>query len=1095
MTFQLISKMLVAFLVVPADDTVDYQKQVRHVLQARCFACHGALKQESGLRVDTAASAISGGDGGPAIVPGDSAASVLLRKISSTDPAERMPPEGEALKSEEIASIRRWIDQGAKAPAEEKPETDPREHWAFRTAVRSPVPAVERAHWVLNPVDAFIAESYQRHGLMPQPATDRRTWLRRVTLDLIGLPPTHAEQAAFLADASADAYETVVTRLLDSPQYGERWGRHWMDIWRYSDWWGLGAEVRNSQKHIWHWRDWIIESLNDDKPYDQMLREMLAADELYPKDLDRLRASGFLARQYFKFNRTSWLDETIEHTSKAMLGLTVNCCKCHDHKYDPISQVEYYQMRAFFEPYQIRTDAVPGELDFEKDGVPRAFDCHPDAPTFVHIRGDDRNPDTSRLILPAVPTFLSIGDLGVQPVMLPVESHHPGLRSHVIEACLAAAEASILEACKELETARQELAASEKAEREKDANPANDQNSDQASTILTDDFSAAKPEVWEQRAGIWAYLDGRLFQSQTGASRATLRLKQLPPHDFQASLKYVPIGGEMWKSVGIRFDIGDDDGEILLYLSSYAGGPKAQVSYRKSGNQAYPAEGTQARSVDLNEPHELTVRVRGTLVNMIVDGQQSVAYRLPIDRRPGALELITFDAQAELRSFSLCTLPESTMLVEAAVGKPADGSLPLDQAILVVRAAEKSLMKFEAEPESVRFRAAAERARIEQPDSPDTKELIAEAARSEIVVAVAKAEEELARAELAVMQAEPEKLPAAEARLVEAGLALERNRHALEMPGESFTPLSGAIKTLENNLETVESRRKPFPSNSTGRRSALARWITDPRHPLPARVAVNHIWARHFGTGLVPTVFDFGRKGALPTHPELLDWLAVEFVESGWSMKHMHRMLVLSNTYRMTSSVSGAAAINLSADPDNRLYWRRNPLRMEAQVVRDSLLSLAGKLDLAAGGPSIPVNDEKSRRRSLYFVHSHNEHHQFLSTFDDASVLECYRRTESIVPQQALALENSRLASEMAGEIVRQIETRLPGVSDDEFVRESFRTVLSTEPSLPETAAALEALSQFDAAAVSAHRPNPQQHAKVGLLLALLNHNDFVTVR
>ena len=176
-----------------------------------------------------------------------------------------------------------------------------------------------------------------------------------------------------------------------------------MDIWRYSDWWGLGAEVRNSQKHIWHWRDWIIESLNADKGYDQMLREMLAADELYPDDLDKLRASGFLARQYFKFNRTTWLDETIEHTSKAMLGLTFNCAKCHDHKYDPISQVDYYRMRAIFEPYQVRTDMVPGEVDLEKDGIPRAFDCNLDAKTFLHIRGDDRRPDEGRPIEPGVP--------------------------------------------------------------------------------------------------------------------------------------------------------------------------------------------------------------------------------------------------------------------------------------------------------------------------------------------------------------------------------------------------------------------------------------------------------------------------------------------------------------------------------------------------------------------------------------------------------------------------------------------------------------------------------------------------------------------
>ena len=203
---------------------------------------------------------------------------------------------------------------------------------------------------------------HEKHGLTPQAAADKRT----------AAAPRHHRPHRTAADArgtrrlrrrrsNPEAYEKAVDRLLSSKQYGERWGRHWMDVWRYSDPWGLGAEMRNSQKHIWHWRDWIIESLNADRGYDQMVREMLAADELYPDDLDRLRASGFLARQYFKFNRNTWLEETVEHTSKAFLGLTMNCAKCHDHKYDPIKQTDYYRLRAFFEPYQVRTDQLPGQ--------------------------------------------------------------------------------------------------------------------------------------------------------------------------------------------------------------------------------------------------------------------------------------------------------------------------------------------------------------------------------------------------------------------------------------------------------------------------------------------------------------------------------------------------------------------------------------------------------------------------------------------------------------------------------------------------------------------------------------------------------------
>ena len=256
-----------------------------------------------------------------------------------------------------------------------------------------------------------------------------------------------------------------MTRLLGSPQYGERWGRHWMDIWRYSDWWGLGAEVRNSQKHIWHWRDWIVESVNSDKGYDQMLREMLAADELYPNDLDRLRATGYLARQYFIFNRTTWLDETIEHTAKGMLGLTFNCAKCHDHKYDPLLQAEYYKLRAIFEPYQIRTEMVPGQSDYEKDGIPRAFDAHLDIPTYLHVRGDDRNPDKNRVLEPSMPAFLSLGELKlvIEPVALPLDAAQPGLRDFAVRTHRQAAEQQIAAAHSALDAAKAKLGESEKA--------------------------------------------------------------------------------------------------------------------------------------------------------------------------------------------------------------------------------------------------------------------------------------------------------------------------------------------------------------------------------------------------------------------------------------------------------------------------------------------------------------------------------------------------------------------------------------------------------------------------------------------------------
>ncbi|WP_254511759.1 PSD1 and planctomycete cytochrome C domain-containing protein [Anatilimnocola floriformis] len=861
----------------------DYAARIKPVLKERCFACHGALKQEGSLRVDSVANLLKGGDSGSSLKASDVAASLLLNKITAKEESERMPPEGEPLKPAEIEAIRAWIAAGSPAPENEQAERDPRDHWAFKAPIKAPLPMVKNEAWAKNPIDAFIAAEHDKRGIVPQKPTDKRLWLRRVTLDLIGLPPTSEEMGAFLADDSATAHDKVVDGLLQRPEYGERWGRHLMDIYRYSDWWGLGAEVRNSQKHIWHWRDWIIESLNADKPYDQMIRESLAADELYPNDLDKLRGSGFLARQYFKFNRTSWLDETVEHTGKAFLGLTFNCAKCHDHKYDPFSQVEYYQMRAIFEPYQIRTDVVGDELDFEKNGIPRPFDCNLDAVTHLHIRGDDRNPDKTKTITPQPPAFLSVGEFAIHEVKLPHDAHQPGLRAHVIAAQRKSADNAIT------------------------------------------------------------------------AARAALTAAQ----------------------------------------AKHAEAPDDQ----------------KAKSL---------------------------------------LEVVIAE-----RAFNV---------------------------------AEASVQAFVA-------RLAADEARFHPANSEDPKPRFIEAAAAEKEVAVRKAEEEVARAELALHIAAADKKAEPEKKLAAAKTALEAAMKNLAAPGEAYTSLVGSLKTLESNLEQEPSRKKPFPTTSTGRRTALAQWITDPQHPLTSRVIVNHVWNRHFGRALVPTVFDFGRKGTPPTHPELLDWLAVELRERNWSLKHLHRLICTSQTYRLNSSTAGATAETLAADPDNKFYWRASPLRMEAQLVRDGLLHLAGELDLKQGGPSIPVADANSKRRSLYFVHSHNEHQQFLQAFDDANVLECYRRSESIVPQQALALENSPLATAMTEKIGAKLQTANPQASDAEFVRTAFLLILATEPKQSEIDLVLGSIAQLTDIANQKKLPNAQQHARIQIIHALLNHNDFVTIR
>lgn len=1070
-----------------------YLTKIKPVLRERCFACHGALKAESELRLDTAVSAVRGGASGAAVSASRPEESLLWQRITSTDDADRMPPEGEPLKPAEIAAIREWIAAGAPAPADEVPESDPRSHWAFQTPVRPEVPKGTSPG--TNPIDAFLNARLASQGLTPQPPAERRLWLRRVTLDLTGLPPTLEELEAFEADTSPDSRLTVVNRLLATPQYGERWGRHWMDIWRYSDWWGLGAEVRNSQKHIWHWRDWIIESLNKDVGYDQMLADMLAVDERAPNDLDRLRAGGFLARQYFKFNRTTWLDGLLEHTSKAMLGLTVNCAKCHDHKYDPITAEDYYALRAIFEPYQIRTEATPGVLNAEVGGIPRPFDGNAERPTYLHIRGDDRNPDTSRVIEPNVPAILDAVEFAIEPVELPPEAYQPGLRSYVIEEHRR-------QAATKLETARKQQAkalASYQSQLEELARldaPVSALRPERPAdrVVINETFRELRADRWHPVGGDFQIVAEGLAQQSPEGPRSSLRLANPVPEDFEATLTYLPMGGRQWKSVGIAFDVVESGDHVLVYASGYAGGPKVQISYTRDQKPAYPGEGAKAVGPIESKPQTLTIRVRDQLVNVIFNGSLVVAYRLPVARSQGSLELVTYDATATFLNFQALALDPNASLVEPGI-PPSLVVMPTrEQVELAKRVADQEVVIAELEASAIEAKIAADDARYRQTAN-------SESATGLIRAAVdAERRANLASAELAAMKAELDLLKSAEAErakfeqaLAAARKSVETIQGTLDTADGDYTPLAGALKTLESNNETEESRRKPFPSTSTGRRSAFARWLIDRGNPLTARVAVNHIWGRHFGKPLVATVFDFGRRGSPPTHPELLDWLAVEFMENGWSMKHLHRLMLTSDAYARTSSSVGAPLETVENDPENRWYWRMNPVRMEAQAVRDSLLALSGELDPQQGGPSIPVNDTKSRRRSLYFVHSHNDHHEFLATFDDANVLECYRRAESIVPQQALALENSPLANEAARTIAKRLDGRAP--DDREFVRLAFLAVLASEPTAAEYELLDETLKQLQIAAEARTSTEARLDARTGIIRALLNHNDFVTIR
>jgi hypothetical protein len=999
----------------PAAHAVDYAKDIKPMLSERCYACHGALKQKAGLRLDTVAALKTGGDNGDAT-------KLLLERLTTSDKDERMPPEGEGamFNTEQLAKIREWLAAGAPGLANEQPEADPRTHWAYQ----SPKACAKS-------IDALHAAHLATKKLTPQPAASHEVWLRRVHFDLTGLPPDPTDQSDLTDQERVD-------RLLASPQFGERWARHFMDIWRYCDWYGLGAQLRHSQRHIWHWRDWIIESLNADKGYDRMIVEQLAADELAPEDRANLRATGFLARSYYLFNRTTWLDETIEHTCRAFLGLTMQCVKCHDHKYDPVDHTEYYRLRAVFEPLHVRLDPLPGVTDFEKGGLPRVFDLHLDRATYRHVRGDEKNEDKSRSLTPGVPAVLSFASFTPKTVALPKTAAQPALHTFVLADQLAAAQA-------EIAALEQKLAASPKSAAKA---PAKKKNAS-IQPILENDFSAEK---WKTIGGRWEPTASGIRQHDTGMQRRVLELRSTPPADFETSTSFTIHGGERYMSVGISFDIAGEE-SVLVYMSAVKGGSKLQIAPTVNGQVTYPATGALVRSITTGVRYTLRVRVRGTLVNVSIDGEHALAFHLAQPRTPGRIALTAFDADAEFHSFRLAALPAEITLAETSA-KPATTN---NRALL-----EKQLAAAKARPAMLRAVFAAQTA-------PADKKLAASAAK-------AQAEHQLLNAEAALAGLDPKgdakKLKAAQT-------ALETAQKKMKAPGESFDPLIVSLKAQEGPDDPNNLKVQTYPATSTGRRLAFAQWIADKRNPLTARVLVNQVWTRLTGASFVPDVSDFGRRAPAPAQQDLLDTLAAGFMENGWSLKWLIKQIVLSDLYRRSSSNAGASSETLAIDPDNTQLWRMNPRRLESQVVRDALLQLGGRLDLTLGGASIdPDKSASTPRRSLYFVQTPDTEHTFLGAFDNSNVLECYRRNESVVPQQALALTNSALSRETADALAKRLQ-KLPA---EDFVSRAFQTVLNRIPTDKERAIALESL-------------HAMKENRSAFLQALLNHNDFVTLR
>ena len=836
-------------------ESIDFVRDIRPIFEGNCYDCHGADKQKSGLRLDMRSGAFDAGEfHQPTIVPGKSDASNLIRFVRGDDEEMRMPPKGERLTKDEIATLTTWIEQGAIWPEEVdlvKP-VDRTDHWSFKPL--KPFDGDQN-------IDFFVREKLTSNGLVMSPPADRLTWLRRVSFDLTGLPPTPEQIAAFLVDTDPGAHARVVDRLLSSPRYGERWAQHWLDVVRYAD--THGFEVNTPRANAWPYRDYVIEAFNNDTPFDQFIREQLAGDQfgkdaatgflvtaarLLPGQIGKDAASLRLARQ-------DELGEIVINTSEAFLGLSVGCARCHNHKFDAISAKDYYSMQAFFAGVSygerpIQSSKSETELEQAEKLKSR-------------IREIDRafanlvprvSPGVER---PPVNALLNIDRF------TPVKARKVRFtikKTNLYEPCID--ELEIFDS----------------------------QGNNIALASLGVERSASTTKVSANQHQIEFINDGRFGNERSwmcGQTTGWIMLKFPHEHTIERIVWARDRNGKYADRLAVEYVIevaNDSDDWVVV------------------------ADSTDRRSGD--------PKIQGDLSTL--DPKQQTK----------AKSLLEEKKQVEIR---LAELTNSQRIFGGIFGKP-----------------------------------------------------------------------------------EP--------------------MHLLNR-GDAEQPLEAVVPAVLSALGDVTlAKDAPDPE----RRLALANWITTPKNPLTARVAINRIWQGHFGIGLVETANDFGRAGTAPSHPKLLDWLASEFIRSGWSVKHLHRLIVRSETYRQSEQINSIAQ---AKDADVRLLWRYPSRRLEAESIRDTMLAVSGRLDLKTGGPGFdlftsrgglsgfpPITKFKDDglRRMIYAHKIRMEPDSVFGAFDCPDAGQSVsRRRQSTTPIQALNLFNSQFTIDESEAFAQRVRNKV----------------------------------------------------------------------
>jgi hypothetical protein len=987
------------------------EQEVRPLLIKECLDCHGAKKQESGLRLDLRESLVKGGTSGAAVIPESPEQSLLLKAIRHEGDIH-MPPD-KKLKEAQIAVLERWVKLGVPMPKAAASESlrsgeitaEERQHWAFQPVRVPPLPVVKDASWVKNDVDRFILAKLDAVGIKPPIRADKRTLIRRAMLDLVGLPPTYEEVEAFLADESPDSYAKLVDRLLASPQYGERWGRHWLDVVRYADTAGDGADypIREAYKY----RNYVIDAFNADMPYDQFVREQIAGDILakqHPEQSDaryaeQLIATGYLAMTkrfgYNINNEFQHLDlaDTIDVVGRSLLGLSLGCARCHDHKYEPVTAKDYYALYGIFASSQF---SFPGGEEYKRPH------------NLLPLTTPQKLAELQQLQQAEQATYeATLKELEAQRAALYNSFHFAGGVDFGFEL----------------------------------------QNLDQAPGVPW--FTAGPNKVLAEAQSPYSLVHpagSRGLRIGAGGSPNDGIRYQFPPRKADKSPR-------LYFNLDFRTARSDQPGAYRLFLghgaiiSTAVECSVTPESFSIRNGEAFQKLADLVPDAWYNVQLELDLQAKQVSGRVGQPGKYAEFAKIPFAANwDGTLDTFFSDNLGDKAGASLGRDFDNLALVEEPLGqakvkedKPTE-RITLDDFRQKLQHIDAELLRMKQQREQ----------------------------------AVTKPWEEA----YGVTEGKP-----MNARLQKRG---EPNRLGDEVPRRFLEVLGGDT----------------LPADATGSgRLQLAEWITRPSNPLTARVMVNRVWQGHFQRGLVATPSDFGIRGERPSHPELLDYLTSRFVAEGWSLKKLHRWIMLSNTYQASSENRPESA---AIDPENKLFWRQRRHGLDAETLRDSMLLASGLLDSSpgAGHPFPPVAQwgftihypfqavYETRRRSVYLMVQRSRRHPFLTLFDgsDPNISTAVRDT-TITPTQALFLMNSPFVHEQAAALAAQLEQEQDG---------GARLILAYKKTL--SRAPMEAEVQDARAFLHSYRErlagqtNAEASAWAALVRVLLTSNEFLYV-